>query len=142
MKLPSPAACPHPHRMGSSTRSSPNPCIKCGISISYFHLNTCGSETQMSSFYARRNSCRGRKQQQRPQMLKKTDEKIHSRYFLILFFFFLLMDKEVREKSGREENSPTARTPNPSFRSNSFFQRQKAYIAFTRPKSNSRQKDQ
>lgn len=60
----------------------------------------------------------------------------------LFFFFFLLMDKEVREKSGRDENSPIARTPNPSFRSNSFLQRQQAYIAFTRPKSNSRQKDQ
>lgn len=101
MKLPSPAACPHPYRVGSSTRSSPHPRIKCRISISYFHLNTRGSETQMSSFYARRNSCQGGgKQQQRPQTLKETDEKIHSGYFPLFFFFCWWIKKSGRKVGG------------------------------------------
>lgn len=66
--------------------------------MGYFHLNTGGSKPQMSSFSASRNSCRGRKRQQRPQMLKKTDEKINSslRYFSPRVF--LLMCKEVGKR--------------------------------------------
>lgn len=101
MKLPSPAACPHPYRVGSSTRSSPHPRIKCRISISYFHLNTRGSETQMSSFYARRNSCQGGESSSRDlKRWRKLMKKYIQAIFLFFFFFCWWIKKSGRKVGG------------------------------------------